>query len=51
MTGKQAHEPSSTPSATPVVEAASYGGLFGVAAAAVAAVAAWFFLRTSRRRR
>jgi hypothetical protein len=51
MGEKQAHEPASIPSVTPVIEATSYGGLFGLVAAVGAAIAAWVFLRFGRRRR
>jgi hypothetical protein len=50
MGAKQAHEPASTPSVTPVVEATSYGALFGVVGAAGTALLAWLVMRAVRRR-
>jgi hypothetical protein len=50
MGAKQAHEPASTPRVPPVVEATSYGALFGVAGAVAAAVLAWLVIRVGRRR-
>ncbi len=48
---KQAHEPASTPSVTPVVaEPDTYGWLVGLLVGGAAAVAAWFVIRVARRR-